>query len=285
MNNNKPITSACFAGGLGNVLFQISKAYSYSRKYNTTLKFLRNQFDGCSQGNHPSMYYENLFSKLEFENQMPQFQKIISEKSWAYYHDEEESFKNLNVIFKGYFQSEKNFKEYSKEIKDLFTPHEGFKQYLENKFNFSVKNLNLSEDDVFIGVRRGDYIDRFYYHFPCEMDYYSKAIEKYSDKKRCYYIMSSDLEWCKNNFVDNEYCTFKFINFESDLQSLLFGCLFKNYIISNSSFYWWMTFLSIYDNPRVLVPDKWINELGYESVYRENMEIIKRNIYFYDKCS
>ena len=36
------------------------------------------------------------------------------------------------------------------------------------------------------------------------MDYYTKAIDRFSDKKRIYYICSDDPKWCKENFIGDK---------------------------------------------------------------------------------
>jgi hypothetical protein len=52
--------------------------------------------------------------------------------------------------------------------------------------------------------------------------------------------------------------------------------LFKNYILSNSTFQWWGSYLSEFEEKRVIVPDIWINEKVYETIYRPEMEVVKR---------
>jgi hypothetical protein len=61
--------------------------------------------------------------------------------------------------------------------------------------------------------------------------------------------------------------------------------LFRRFIIANSTFYWWGSYLSQYEDSRVIAPDKWIFgsdvELWrYYSVYREEMVVLERPIEF-----
>ena len=111
------------------------------------------------------------------------------------------------------------------------------------------------------------------------MDYYNKAINLFP-KKMTYYVMSDDLEWCKKNFINSldEQREFVFLNIKDDLEALLVITLFQNYIIANSTFHWWGSYLSLYPNPKIIAPDKWLNEKGYESIYTDEMFIINRII-------
>ena len=110
------------------------------------------------------------------------------------------------------------------------------------------------------------------------MTFYNNAMDLM--KKEKYYILSDDFNWVKNNFKGDNY---KYLEIKDDLEQLLVSCLFKNYIISNSTFYWWGSFLSIYDNPTIIAPDKWVNGPNvrkdeYWSIYRDNMKVIERPI-------
>jgi hypothetical protein len=95
-----------------------------------------------------------------------------------------------------------------------------------------------------------------------------------------YYIGSDDIAWCRENFKGDQ---FVFCNIADDLTQFYLGCLFKNYIISNSTFHWWMSFLSVYENPLVIAPDKWIFGPGaqlsqYSTIYRKGMIVLNRII-------
>jgi hypothetical protein len=97
--------------------------------------------------------------------------------------------------------------------------------------------------------------------------------------KKKYYIISDDIAWCKQKFPGEK---FVYMDIKEDKNMLLTMALFKNYIISNSTFYWWGSFLSIYDKPRIIAPDKWIfkdsQKEQYWSIYRKDMEIIERPV-------
>jgi len=308
------ILTAELCGGIGNQLFQIATAYAYSKRTMKKLCFRKFQFNGCRQGSHPTKYYNNLFEKLNFIDNIVNI-NIVKEKGFSYQDiiDDIHKFANKNISISGYFQSENYFKQYKKEIVNLFTPSickentlrdifveqmglqrniaiVNFLKLNSNIFNNFPELLSNIDNFVFIGVRRGDYITYAHCHNPCGMDYYNKAINLFnsSEHNTTYYIMSDDLEWCKEKFIsDNErsryipseshsVCEYKFLDIKDDLEALLVITLFKNYIIGNSSFHWWGSYLSIYEDIKIVAPDKWVNEAGYQSIYRDEMCVIER---------
>jgi len=280
MEKSDRIITANLMGGIGNQLFQIAAAYALSKELKRNLKFQKNQFSGCRQGTHPSRYYNNIFQKLDFVDNLT-IESTINEHKWTYSSlTDDISEKIRSVCINGYFQSDLYFKKYSKEVKYLFTPNDGIISYLEKNSNVFDNFPELKEDNdyAFIGIRRGDYLTYSNIHNPCGMTYFNKAISLMP--KNRYYISTDDIEWARSKFVGDQY---RFFDIKDDLIQLLTIALFKNYIISNSSFHWWGSFLSIYDNPRIIAPDKWIfgpevKKEEYWSIYRDSMEVIERPI-------
>jgi hypothetical protein len=285
MSNSIHTITPNLYGGLGNQLFQIAIAYANSLKYQTNFIIQNTNNFVCGQGSHPIDYLDSIYKKIKFVNNLHP-NHVLKEHIWGTL----QSFDNINsiiksdipqtIMFDGYYQSENNFYKYSKEIKQLFTPEEGIINYLECNSDIFQKfpELKNPHDFCFIGVRRGDYISRANVHNPCGMTYFKDAMNKMN--KQYYYITSDDFEWAKKNFVGEQ---FKFLDCGSDIIQFYTSCLFNNYIISNSSFHWWGSYLSIYDNPRIIAPDKWITLEGYtfsggSIIYRSNMEIIERPV-------
>jgi hypothetical protein len=188
-----------------------------------------------------------------------------------------------SISFKGYFQSDFHFKDCRNDIRFLFTPPEGINQFLTKNSEVVLRKfpelLETSDEKCFLGVRRGDYVTYSWCHNPCGMTFYNDAIRKIKEDVpsiKTFYIMSDDLEWCRRNFVGEEY---KFIDAENDIINLFTIALFKNFVMSNSTFYWWGSYLSIYgDDTKIIAPDKWNNESNYQTIYRDGMEIIVRPI-------
>lgn len=272
-------------GGIGNQLFQIAATYAMSREFNYNMLFKLNDFDGCRQGKHPKTYYNNIYQSVNFTDNMPNMDVIVKEKSWSAYSLKKQinpifdELSSANICLDGYFQSNLNWIKYEKDVKQLFTPDGGIVSYLKNNTDILDKypELAVDNDFAFLGVRRGDYIKYPKTHNPCGMTFYNEALKRM--KKQKYYIISDDIQWCKDNFIGDK---FVFMNIKEDKYMLLTMALFKNYIMSNSTFYWWGSFLSIYDKPKIIAPDKWIfdttDKKKYWSIYRKDMEIIERPV-------
>ena len=271
-------------GGIGNQLFQIANAYALSLQFDVSFAILDQQFGGAGTGHHPSKYYSNLFKRI------PRIQAtdpIVSykETQWTYtslIEPVQALLKPSTIIcLDGYFQSEKYFLDSSDRIKQLFTPEEGIRSWLKAQSSVfeTWPELFTDHDFCFIGVRRGDYVTKAYFHNPCGLDYYTQALQIIPASR--YYIGSDDIEWCKQHFIGPEYV---FLDIKDDLVQLLTGCLFKNYIIANSTFHWWMSFLSVFATPTIVAPDKWIfgpqaQWSQYSTIYREGMHVIERQLY------
>ena len=281
--------TCALSGGIGNQLFQIAFAYALSKQLDVELILSLSEFTGCGQGSHPSKYYGSLYDKLNFQNTLLPITSYAEEYGFGYNPKIEEQLKNfingdktIGLILKGYFQSEKYFENHKNDIRELFTPRCGIKNYLKTSYqNLSEKFSELFCEDglenrCFIGVRRGDYLKQADFHLPCHITYYEDAISAMGTGKT-FYISSDDMDWCKANFKGGQY---KFFDISDDLPQLLISTLFKNYIISNSTFYWWGSYLSIYEDVRVIAPDIWINDAGYRSIYRPEMEVFQRKVLF-----
>ena len=289
------VVTSVLQGGIGNQLFLISLAYAAARHTNRKLVFLKNQFFGCRQGSHPSTYYGNFFSKLTFteDASLMANSKTIRERSLLCYDLMPEvthvstKYPDTPIAFFGYFQSDEYFKEYSQEIRELFTPNGGIAEYLKRNSDVLTRFPSLSDTSTantraFIGIRRGDFIKHAHIHNPCGMTYYNAAIERLKNSVGViqeYYILTDDFAWARQNFQGEEY---KFLEIEGDTHQLMASTLFKNYIISNSTFYWWGSFLSIYppESLTCIAPDKWTNGFpaDYKGCYRSDMEIVERPI-------
>jgi hypothetical protein len=255
-------------GGLGNQLFQIATGYATATSLGYKFYIVKNNFLGCSQGSHPSKYYESIYKKIPM---------VDSLKIDTHIHEESFIYKSIRhriptgvTCLNGYFQSEMYFKDYSAEIKDLLRP-----------VGFQPKYPELLDDHdyCFIGVRRGDYLEsaNAAIHNPCNLIYYKAAISKMN--KDIYYIASDDIAWCRQQFIGSQY---RFIEAD-DIETFYTMALFRNYIIANSTFHWWGSFMSVYDKPYIIAPDKWVfgpntKREQYWSIYRDDMEVLERNI-------
>ena len=277
MNADKKICAELI-GGLGNQLFQISNAYILSQRFKT--KFVIN-FDRffCGQGNHPSKYFSTLYLNIKpYIGELSTHSIAYAEKGFAYYNHNTDILAllegNNEIHMKGYWQSEHYFSNKKNELRELFNMKFPFLHIPKHVFLDNPAIHDITNTSCLICVRRGDYLKNPQIHNPCGMTYFNRAITHFPSSTK-FFIISDDLKWCMENFKGDQ---FVFLDIKDDLVTLSVGALFNNYIISNSTFYWWMSYFSIYEAPTIVAPDKWINISHHQSIYRSEMIIIERPI-------
>jgi hypothetical protein len=283
--------TAKLEGGLGNQLFQIATAYTLALDLGVNFKISYKNHRNPGQGRPPDRYANSIFSKVVFLN-IPLFsddvdQSGINEARYTYHPILSRVRECINRLgyacITGFFQSDRYFAHRSAEIRSLFIPSGGYGRWLiESRPDVAEIYRDLLEDNsyCFIGVRRGDYTTHAHrvWFNPCGATYYRRAIQQMPAER--YYISSDDIEWCKQTFIGPQ---FHFIEKPDDIAKFALMTLFRRYIISNSTFYWWGSYLSQYDDASVMAPDKWLMGPNavlseYYSIYRDDMTVLERPI-------
>lgn len=265
-------------GGLGNQLFQIALGHALCKRWNAILHIHTNTFY-CGQGSHPSKYFESLYKQL-----VPYFDTCVynttyKEVQWSYYNinnDLCKLFESYNsILLDGYWQSECHFPNMKQELTQLLNLTHPY-MHIPSSVFVTYPQLHDLSNACLIGVRRGDYCTgpNVRIHNPCGMTYYTKAMSYFAKDTR-YFIMSDDISWCKSQFKDDGVT---FLEIDDDLTSFYVGTLFPRYIISNSTFHWWMSYFSIYPHPAIIAPDKWLSMPNNNCIYRPEMVILERPI-------
>lgn len=229
-------------GGLGNYLFQIACAYSYSKKHNKEL-FLTEE-DSLVIHKKLDTYKNNILNKVKFSKKDNTIWKTYTEAGFNY---TEIPFLEGDVLLASYFQSEKYFKDYTDEIKNLFSYPAEYKNKVVDKYKYL-----LSQNTCSIHVRRGDYLASPNHHPVQNMNYYMKAI-KQMPKDSIFLIFSDDIAWCKSNFPDLPE-KFIFIEGNSDHEDLMLMSQCENSIICNSTFSWWGAWLNNNPDKKIISP-------------------------------
>tara|TARA_Y100000310_G_C20691265_1_gene822392 strand:+ start:254 stop:1069 length:816 start_codon:yes stop_codon:yes gene_type:complete len=232
-------------GGLGNGLFQIATGLSLAKK---------NQ-DEFVLSDEPEWIYNNYLNEPI---------KILNGRKWKYDFTQQ-GFHYTPIPYQkdmrinGYFQSEKYFKECEKHIKEKLR----LKKEHEGMLNEKYKSLAGDSKTCSVHVRRGDYVTMDS-HRLLKKEYHIEAIKqiKYANKDTKFLFFSDDIEWCKENFNDDNYI---FIDGNDnahqgqgdDILDIYLMKLCHDNIICNSSFSWWGAWLN--DNSRKIVisPQKW----------------------------
>jgi hypothetical protein len=205
-------------GRLGNKLFQVQSLLGLAEKYGHELKLPKWEL----------MHY--------FDIDIPEFTggvncKGVREPNFHYDPDfwQDQLTKHPNVDIVGWLQTEKYFG--SKRLR--FT--EEHKKRVLSKFNFTKPTIAIS-------VRRGDFVDnKNYYQLP--ISYYIGALlEHFPDYKDHDLVFFSD----EPAYIQAHFGCLENAHFPklSPIEQLILGSQLDNYIISNSTFSWWMAYFN-----------------------------------------
>lgn len=150
-------------------------------------------------------------------------------------------------------QSEKFFADYKQTILNDFT----FKEYLKNSVKAIAAELSKATEPTCLHVRLGDYV-KHPLHGVADAEYYKRALNTLAKHRpeASIFVFSDNIELVKQelDLPDNVHCIPTDID---EQQSMYLATLCKNFVISNSSFSWWMQYLSRYKDKLVIAPSRW----------------------------
>lgn len=225
-------------GGLGNRLFQIAASVGIG------------DFFGNDWRVQSDMLHKEYFS-------IPQIKFIdgyvlprYTEPRFDYWLDEQ-AFSQPDLELFGYFQSARYFNHVQNQIRTLFAaPHK-----IEEKIKWKYRDV-LKENTCAVHVRREDYLKLKDYHYNLEVEYYLKAMQSLPGFH--FVCFSDDINWCKENIPAHT-----FIKDETPVEFHLMSYC-KNFIIANSTFSWWASWLSNNESKIIIAPEKskWFGKLN-----------------------
>lgn len=251
-------------GGLGNHLFQIAMILHYAKKSNKqiVLKYEENLPDNFNQVR--KTFWNSLFKDKFNVINKKEYEKIVFHTQ---YEPHPHKFLNLpfdysnNILFKGYFQSFKYIDDKLRnEMIELVYSNQDLMYEAYEKYNEIKNKFNCEDNDmVSIHIRRTDFILLKDFNNNLSLDYYREAL-KIADKKYIV-VFSDDIEWCKENI--NEYNNIHFVDINNVEIEFIMMSLFQHNIIANSTFSLWASFISTYQQPKIIIaPKNWYGSTG-----------------------
>lgn len=244
-------------GNFGNQLFQIASTIGIAEKNNHEFCFPKWQF---------SEYFEfnfNTCSNVEDwihikENQFNYYEWKLSDKNY-----------DLN----GWLQTEKYF--FESKIKEVFKFNSQFENDLIEKYKF----LFLKKT-ILVSVRRGDFVNNPNY-FQLSYQFYLTALIYHFGELEDYNVVfaSDNISYCKKHFsfLPNVF----FLENLSPVEQLCLGAKLDNYVISNSTFSWWLAWLGEKNESKIIRPiqifDNDFSKKHDESDYFPNRWIAHNN--------
>ncbi len=226
-----------FIGRLGNNLFQLATAVGYSAKYNVDYEIAPWEYSNCFN--------------INIKPCVGDVKTNYGEKGW--YYEELPFIKDVKLF--GFFQSYKYFEHCEDKIRELFQ----FNYQIKNKINTKYETL-LKSGSITCGihVRRTDYIGNNF-HEICHLEYYQDAIKEIKSRTNIdlFVVFSDDIAWCKSQFIGDE---FLFVEDNSNVEDMCLMTQCSNFIIANSSFSWWGSWLIENKNKIIIAPEKWFGD-------------------------
>lgn len=232
-------------GQLGNQMFQLAAAYAYALDHDILLTvpdLLHNQSFGIPH-NAQELFLDRILSeKIPFPLQLR-----WSEPSFNY---TKIPASNAIELF-GYFQSEKYFADRREELLSLFAVPTKMNETILDKYPF------LASDSLVVGIQIRDYRREYpseQYHPTHKRSYYEKAMALFPEDA-IFVVSSNNKDFameCIHGIRDN------IVYLDADyIEEFYTLVLCKSFIISNSSFGWWASWLSVSPDKKVIAPNPW----------------------------
>ncbi|MCI9843892.1 alpha-1,2-fucosyltransferase [Flavobacterium pectinovorum] len=221
-------------GKLGNQLFQIASTMSLAEKFSHECSFPNWDYSKYFEKPLP-VFKQNL--NIDFE--------LLKEERYGFYDWNLED-KNYNID--GWLQSEKYFK--LNLVKELFQFEKIFDQELCLKYKYLFKKKT-----ILISVRRGDFVKHPFYYQLSHQFYLKSIISNFPDwKSRNLIFTSDDINYCKYHFsfLKNSF----FLENLSAIEQLALGSKCDDFVISNSTFSWWIAWLGEQKETKIVRPIK-----------------------------
>lgn len=283
-------------GGLGNQLFQYSCAKNLSIELNADLiiddksGFLFDRIFKRKKALPLNLKYKKInlidlfwFHILLLIKKIFYKKKIYLNLKNQLLVDETNHRKYINNFFKitksykkiflvGFFQSEKYFFQNKKII---------ISEILKNKIkNKKIKKITnkINKKSVCIGIRMFEEAPiniRNKFGGVENFDFYNHAINNIKKKvqKPIFFIFSSkkNLHEQKNKIKTKAYYLNNFEDKVNDFDVLLLISSFSNFVISNSSYYWWGAYLASYKKKiKIVVSKKFTNINTIPNIWKTN---------------
>lgn len=221
-------------GNLGNQLFQIASTIGIAEKNRQNYIFPKWIY---------ADYFNYDFSFIENDSNI-KFERIV-EKSLSYYEWE---LGEGNYDIKGYLQSEKYFD--LDKTRKIFEFKGDFVKPILARYSYLFERKN-----IIITVRRGDFVNHPNYYQLSYKYYFLALIKNFPDwEEKNLIFMSDDINYCKYHFkfLKNAF----FIEDLSAIEQLAISSKGDDFIISNSTFSWWMAWLAEKRGGKIIRPLK-----------------------------
>lgn len=268
-------------GGLGNQLFQYSFAKLIQKKTGDEVKLDLSEYENLNDPvRSPRILKFNIdlplatagdrrkICKFDHSSKRGTFSykaKIAAEAKLnkRYFFEKNRAYRDVDRLlrydfFDGYWQSWRYVDDVWTDLKDQLTA----KETLAADTNKEINQVR-SENSVFVGIRRGDYLQVNPQHYGSfGQDYYKKAMEMVVEliPNPVFYIFSNDIAWVKKNMDFSSFTVRYRDKVLDDFDEFLVMANCHHAIIPNSTYHWWGARINWNEDKVVLAPDKWFQD-------------------------
>lgn len=220
-------------GRLANQLFQYCSLAGIAKS---------NLTEFCLPANWTYAPYFDLNPKVELlKNCIELKEDSFEHSSFAYDLTDSD---NWNIT--GYLQSPKYFETLIPKLKF----NAGFKKVVRSKYEEVFK-----KETIAIHIRRGDYVDHSYY-YQLDEKYFILALFQIPNWREKNILVFSD-QPAYSEFHFNCLKNVTVVKGNTDIQDLCLGSMCNYHILSNSSYSWWMAYLS--ESKKVIRPERYFS--------------------------
>lgn len=272
-----PIVSVSLMGGLGNQLFQIAAGEAYARRHGAVLRLL----DRPPMGGRPS-YWNSLLQHLRplLVSELPPLEPWEQGPATVYRPIPPLSPSSPGILLNGYFQTPHYFPSAwdRARIHRLFRPPSD----IEHTVQYAYPHLlRISSHVVVLHARRTDYLTHAAFHGPLPMTYYQKAVNRILTKvKDPFFLLCGDDPsfWSSlsTDLPAVKACPHFILQGESDVKTFALLLHFRHFILSNSTFMWWVAWMAEQMAPtHVIAPRQWFGPSGlpdWKDLYEPHWE-------------
>lgn len=266
-----------YNGRFGNQLFQFASTIGIARKMGYDVFFpksnITNGIQARNADNKPFIAKLDIVDCFDINDKYFTDNIVVNNQvDERFFHFDDQLFNiNDNVNLYGYLQSEKYFTHCKDEIIDILKIKPDFIEIADDLLPKIDKEL------VAIHIRRGDYIHISDYHSLNGVEYVNSAIERLGNKDKYHFVVcSDDAKWCEEIWGSDD--SFSVMKTNSSYIDFAIMTLCNHFIISNSSFSWWGSYLSKNPDKIVIAPKNWFGPKATNNnttdLYRSDMIII-----------
>lgn len=261
-------------GGLGNQCFQIAAGRSCAAYHGAQFRIHKEEYNG-----NRSFYWTNLLSSFApfLDASFPKETLTVWKDRFAtvYRPFPLPDASSRGYDLDGYFQSSKYFSSYSLQEKlrlEFRAPSD-----LEHSVYHSYPELYRNAHRVVVlHARQTDYLIHRAFHGPLDGSYYRRALDcMLPHISEPIFLLAGDdptfWEKIKDEIPEVFQNPHIILSQETDVRTFILLQQFKYFIMSNSTFIWWVVWLA--RAKKVVAPSKWFGPAGlsqWEDVYESD---------------